>query len=150
MPKTKPLKTSASQYETFQMCPRKWWFAKVLRLKEPQTRAQTFGTVLHNVGERFFKADDQGYDRGTKQPVDLFPEDWLTAWSRYPDKVTGLPVLEGVASSAEGEMIKTLTARALDNGTWARLPGRTVEELFTKPLGKIEGVEVTVTGLADV
>ena len=54
------LRISPSQLETFELCPRKWWFLKKLRLPTRQQKGASFGTVLHGVIERYLTADKTG------------------------------------------------------------------------------------------
>lgn len=136
----KPLYTSATQYDTFELCPRKWFFLKILRLPEMKKFATTFGTVLHQVAERYFLADDYGRDRKTGEEVDLYPEGWLVALG-----FDGKP--EGEIKPHEGEVIKDMVARAIEQGYWKREPGREVEKKFRKHI--LDG-QVIICGMVDV
>lgn len=105
--KKRLLQISASQIETYNLCKRKWWLSRVRKLEEGSTRSQVFGTVVHAVIERYLLADDQGrvicpecdsfvshkeYATKTncpscqgvgRKPVDLYPQHWQVAKSRY-------------------------------------------------------------------
>ena len=137
---SKPLYTSATQYDTFELCPRKWFFLKVLRLPEMKKFATTFGTVLHQVAERYFLADDYGRDPETGELVDLYPPGWLVALG-----FDGKP--EGEIKPHEGEVIKDMVARAIEQGYWKREPGREVEKKFRKHI--LDG-KVVICGMVDV
>lgn len=74
--KRRHLILSASQFETWELCKRKWWLEKIRRLNVIQKSSFTFGTVLHAVIERWMQADERGYGKDGK-PVDLYPEGWI-------------------------------------------------------------------------
>jgi len=42
-------KTSPSQCETYERCPRLWWFRQVARMEPPSGKSQAFGTFLHDL-----------------------------------------------------------------------------------------------------
>ena len=64
------MKFSASQDETATRCIRNWWFAYPQRMPSIAKGDLDFGTVIHNVCERFLLADDTGRDKDGN-PVDL-------------------------------------------------------------------------------
>lgn len=50
---------SASQIETFEMCNRKWWYNKRLKLKVPPTKDTNIGSAVHGEIERYFEDGDE-------------------------------------------------------------------------------------------
>jgi hypothetical protein len=120
---------SATQLQTFELCPRKWWFDKVLRLPRLERKQFDFGTVLHSVCERFLLADELGIDPITNEPVDLYPEDWHN----------NLP-------PADQDLIKRLISAAITEGVLERKPNRLIEHEFRLPV--IPGVQIM--GFVDV
>lgn len=116
---------SASQIETWSSCRRKWWFSKCCRLPELDKCFQIYGNVIHAVADRFFGADDLGYDRVTKQPVELYPPNWEVSY----DRVDKNKVL-GTISLQEQAQIKLLVRRAIEEGIFTRRPGREPEASF--------------------
>lgn len=124
------IRTSATQHETFDLCPRKWWLEKVRRLPVPQTTSQTFGSVLHAVIERFLRANDLGYD-ASGAPVELFPQGWTTSYS----KLDG--TLEGEVTPVEADMIRRLVTRAIEEGVLERRPNRRIEQDFLRTVAKL-------------
>lgn len=120
---------SASQVETWDDCRRKWWFSKVQRLPELDKGFQIYGNVIHSVADRYFGADDRGYDTKTGKPVDLFPDGWEKSYDRTDPKK-----LLGVVSPQEQAQIKLLVRRAIDQGIWTRMPNREPEASFFRPV----------------
>ena len=53
--KTKTLRLSPSQIDSYTMCPRKWWYKSFVKLPEPPTKATTLGDVGHSVIGRFLE-----------------------------------------------------------------------------------------------
>lgn len=146
-------RTSASALKTYKMCKRKWWLDKVRKLTTWSSKANVFGSITHAVCERFLLADDQGYDRETHEPVELYPEGWHISLSTYPEHVASCrghkdhpdyvagerfecdcphPV-EGELTIEEQALVKGLVSQAIDAGVLERHPGREVEaEIFYK------------------
>lgn len=120
---------SASQVETWDACHRKWWFSKVARLPELDKGFQIYGNVIHAVADRFFSADDLGYDRATGKPVDLYPAGWEVSHDRT-DKAKIL----GTVTPQEQAQIKLLVRKAIDEGIWVRMPDRESEASFFRPV----------------
>ncbi len=116
---------SASQIETWDACHRKWWLSKVAKLPELDKGFQIYGNVIHSVADRFFGADDLGYDRSTGKPVDLYPAGWEVSH----DRVDAKKIL-GTVSPQEQAQIKLLVRKAIDDGIWVRMPGRQPEASF--------------------
>lgn len=116
---------SASQVETWDDCRRKWWFSKVHRLPELDKGFQIYGNVIHAVADRFFGADDLGYDRKTGKPVELYPAGWEISYDR-----TDRSKILGVVTPQEQAQIKLLVKKAIEQGIWTRMPGREPEASF--------------------
>lgn len=149
--------TSASSIKTYKSCQRKWWLTKVRKLPTRSSQANIIGTVAHSVCERYLLADDQGYDRETKKPVELYPEGWHIAVNTYqkhvpecrghkdhPDYVPYTDVgcdcphpVDGELTIPEQAMLKKLISQAIDAGVLERHPGREIEK------------EIRFTGLED-
>lgn len=141
------MRISASQIELFELCQRKWWFERVLRLPSPSTSDQTFGTVLHAVAERYLSADEQGRvpylphwpdDHPLKgqspgEPVNLYPEGWHIARDRFT-------AAESSIDLREAQLIKSLIAEAIESGALARATGGLVEHHFEFEI--VEGVQM--------
>src|SRR4051812_422989 len=66
------LMLSASDIDTYRICPLKYKFARVFRIPQEPTIHQRFGIVLHQVLERFHQ---QG-DRSLEALMDLFHTSW--------------------------------------------------------------------------
>ena len=69
------LMLSASDIETYRICPLKYKFARVFRIPQEPTIHQRFGIVLHQVLERFH----QGTGGGREELFDLFEASWRRA-----------------------------------------------------------------------
>lgn len=132
---------SASQVETWDDCRRKWWFSKVGRLPELDKGFQIYGNVIHAVADRFFGADDLGYDRKTKQPVDLYPKGWEISYDR-----TDKSKILGVVTPQEQAQIKLLVKKAIEEGIWVRMPGREPEASFFRPVAE----RIAIIGYIDL
>ncbi len=66
------LMLSASDIETYRLCPLKYKFARVFRIPQEATIHQRFGIVLHQVLERFHQ-----YGSGSREELfDLFEASW--------------------------------------------------------------------------
>ena len=66
------LMLSASDIETYRLCPLKYKFARVFRIPQEATIHQRFGIALHQVLERFHQ-----YGDGTREELfDLFESSW--------------------------------------------------------------------------
>ena len=66
------LMLSASDIETYRLCPLKYKFARVFRIPQEATIHQRFGIALHQVLERFHQ-----YGGGTREELfDLFETSW--------------------------------------------------------------------------
>ncbi len=118
---------SASQAETYDLCNRKWWLSKIRKLQMPTTKSQVNGTVLHSVAERFLTADNLGRDE-KGNPVNLFPDGWMVAESRFakPDE----PASEGTITLTQADVIQRLVKEAIDSGVLERPENRLVENGF--------------------
>jgi hypothetical protein len=132
------IRISASQLRTHLSCKRKWYHEKVMKLPVRKSGAQTFGTVLHAVCERYLLADDRGYDENG-EPVDLYPPGWEYSldWNGEPD---------GVLTPEEQATVRTLVAKGIEEGVLERQKGRSIEHRF-----EIEVIPgVTLLGFIDV
>lgn len=69
------LMLSASDIETYRLCPLKYKFARVFRIPQEPTIHQRFGIALHTVLERFHQTPDAGRD----QLLELFDAAWRRA-----------------------------------------------------------------------
>ncbi|MCP3163318.1 PD-(D/E)XK nuclease family protein [Myxococcus qinghaiensis] len=49
---------SVSQLKQFSLCPRRWYFVKVLRLPEPETKAQALGVEGHSQLEHYLRTGE--------------------------------------------------------------------------------------------
>lgn len=114
----KDLWTSASQLETHGLCSRKWWFGYVKRLPTLPKTHFAFGTILHEVCERYLKADYLGCD-ASGNPVDLYPEGW-----QVNDDYELTPV--------EQSLVKSLVDRAIEEGILVRQGGEVEAEIKRK------------------
>lgn len=149
------LVTSPSAIETADDCNRKWWFLKVVRLKEPQKHFTKLGDVFHEVCERWLEADDNGrvpeppdesagirHIQGEKfwlegtlkgqawgAEVDVFPSGWSDALDFGQESV-----------------VRAIFKAFVDEGVLRRTPGRQVERSFQIPVIK----DASVMGFADV
>ena len=63
---------SASDIETYRLCPLKYKFARVFRIPQESTINQRFGIVLHQVLERFHKSPSPSRD----ELFELFEASW--------------------------------------------------------------------------
>jgi len=123
--------TSASQIKTYELCPRKWWLEKRKRLPTEHKGYLFYGTVIHNIAERFFRASDTGRDAKTDAPVELFPP----GWDQVRDGWNNDGEIVFVCSDEERDRIMLQVAEAIANGTWERRPDREVESKFVFPVG---------------
>ena len=105
---------SASQIKTFDLCIRKWWFLSRMKLPVIKKDHFKFGTILHEVVERYLNADDVGKDK-SGSPVDLHPEGWA----------------EGI-DVADAALIKILVRAAIEEGVIERWPRRRIEHEFSR------------------
>ena len=69
------LMLSASDIDTYRLCPLKYKFARVFRIPQEPTIAQRFGIVLHQVLERFHRLENGSLD----QLMELFESSWRRA-----------------------------------------------------------------------
>jgi DNA helicase II / ATP-dependent DNA helicase PcrA len=66
------LMLSASDIETYRLCPLKYKFARVFRIPQESTINQRFGIALHTVLERFHKSPNAGRE----ELFELFESSW--------------------------------------------------------------------------
>ena len=135
--------TSVSQMKTASDCLRMWWFSKRCKIPQDQTAATIFGDVGHAVCERFQLADDRGLSNG--QPVNLYPEGWMTMCNRY-DKTKTLYTV----TPAEAALIVSLINEAIHQGMLLRLPGREVEKDIEVQIHNAGHHKVIMRGFLDL
>lgn len=127
-PTKKPFdQSSSSQIDTFELCMRKWWLSKRMKLPRADKPYFHYGTGVHTINERWLKADDSGRDENG-EPVELFPEGWEFV---YDDD----GVLRHIYSEEEQKRIRWQVEKAIENGTLERKPGRQIEHKFSIPVG---------------
>lgn len=145
----KRLILSASQFSDALDCQRKWWWKRVARLpdsapNDPKTLARTLGDVLHEVAERYLRADELGRDPETGLPVDLYPPGWTTTVSKFgADKGKKRTITVG-----EAEQVQKLVKAAIEQGVLTRTATGRTEARFDIPL-KVGDRTVTVMGFRD-
>ena len=115
---------SISAIEDHDNCPRRRWLKKTAKLPVQQSAPTIIGDVGHACNERFNMADDRGLDK-TGQPVNLFPEGWMSMKNRFGKDETVYTITE-----EEGVLLKTLIQKAITEGYLIREPGRKVEREF--------------------
>lgn len=125
-------------------CMRKWFLKSVVKLKEPKSKATTFGSVLHEVAERFLLADDLGLDE-TGEPVNLYPEGWTQETNRWTNKKDGEHL-----TLKEQRNVEFLIQDAIESGMLSRMPGREIEKEFDIIALEHEGVKVKIGGFIDL
>lgn len=135
--KSNALIFSASQFESWGLCNRKWLGEKGFKLPVREKGSQTFGKALHGVCERYLKADDLGRD-ADGQEVDLYPEGWA----------------EGL-DNVDADLIQKLIARAIEGDgkgrqLLVRHPRRMIEHGFLRQLMVVDGITVFITGFIDM
>ena len=122
---------SASQFETFELCARKWWLKFVRGLPEPDSKSTIFGSILHAVIERYLSGDKQGRD-SNGFPIDLYPPGWTRAINRY-DKNK----VDGEVSPGEADTIRRLMTTAIEQGVIECFDNREIEHEFQVTLSKL-------------
>lgn len=149
------MKISPTQDETFTRCQRLWWFLYPQRMKQVMKGDLDFGTVIHEVCERYLLADDTGrvppepHDHGllwlegplkgqlSGDPVELYP----SRWAEVDDKKGK----RSIPPSSQ-DTIKRLVAKAIETGKLQRRPGRSIEHRIEREV--IPGI--TMIGKIDV
>jgi RecB family exonuclease len=79
---TGSLRLSASQLSTFEDCPRRWYYASVLRLDDSSSVWTEFGSLVHNVLEAFL-APSSTVDYSLDALLDLSDDMWTDAVARW-------------------------------------------------------------------
>lgn len=147
------MRVSATQDETYTMCPRKWWFLYPMRLPSLMKGDLDFGTVIHSVCERYLLADATGrvplpdssqwgedsplYGQRPGDAVELYPEGWATVIDKKGKRTL---------DPAGQDMVKKLVRKAIETGVLERRPGRSIEHKIKREL--IPGI--TMIGKIDV
>ena len=138
---------SASQIDDFIDCPRRWWFKRIMKLREIQKGYFTFGTVLHGCIERWMAGTMNGRvpdpvpevlaGQTAGASVEVFPPGWETIEEKG-QKVSVTP--------NEASLIKRLFKEAVERGIITRDPHATVEREIRLPV--LENVELL--GFVDI
>lgn len=125
---------SASQFKTADLCARKWYGEKVLKLPRAQKDYFTFGTILHEVAERWLRATVKG-----EVPLPG-PEEAMNGSTYssgiYKGQTVGNAVLihppgwDKLISVRESSLIVALVDKAIEEGVLRREPGGVVEKEF--------------------
>ena len=122
----KPLKVSASTIATADPkddgCFRKWYLQNYLKLPQLPMGSTTFGSVLHEVCERYLHGDSNGLVNG--KPVNLYPVGW-----EHPLDRDGNFEKHSI-SMEEQAIIKNLIATSIEEGILMRVEGREIEKKF--------------------
>jgi hypothetical protein len=117
---------SATQFDTFLLCPRKWYGLKVIKLPELPKGHFEYGEVQHEVAERFLGSTLSG--RVPEKPTgalagqtpgettELYPEGW-----------------QKTLSYGEAQHIADTTQLAIEKGVLVRKPGSFVEMGYRLP-----------------
>lgn len=82
------LRLSASQLSTFEDCPRRWFYASVLRLDDSTSVWTEFGSMVHNVLEDFL-APNATSDYSLEGLLELAEEHWtesIAPWKPQQDQ----------------------------------------------------------------
>lgn len=145
---------SATQDETWNRCPRQWWFQYPQKVPTLSKTNFDFGTILHEVCERYMLADDlgrvpethlddcpaglggdceclqewnDGVLKGQRSgaPVELFPDGW--------DQVTDRLGVRHL-SDMQKALIRKLISKAIEEGVLKRTKGRRIEHRILRPL----------------
>jgi len=120
------LKTSASAIDTADPvndgCFRKWYLQNFMKLPQLPMGSTTFGSVLHEVCERYLHADSNGLVDG--KPVDLYPIRWDHPLDRRGKREKHAISLE------EQAIVKGLITTSIEEGILMRVEGREIERKF--------------------
>lgn len=146
------MRISSSQHTTYKRCHRLWWFLYVMKLPTPPKSYYDFGTILHEVCERYLLADALG--RVPAVPVTrtaVWPKDSVLAGQvvgravqLYP---AGWDATEGrKIPPVESYLIQKLIEKAIAEGALERQDGRKIEHWFSYEI--IKGVDMV--GMIDV
>ena len=138
---TRTMVLSASQFKTFDLCKRKWWFLKCMKLPDKKSTSHVFGKALHAALERWLLADDRGIDPQTGKPVDIYPKGWS----------------EGL-TPREADLLQKLVAEGISSGLIVRHPGREIERGFMRLFAETgggskdtpDGWSIFLTGFIDL
>lgn len=139
--------TSVSQATTYDLCARKWWFGWIKKMPQVEKGYLTFGTIIHEICERYLRADMQGRDRETGQAVDLFPEGWektTEGRGKFKREVSITP--------SEQELARKLIRTAIEEGFLHREHDLKIEHKFRLTLLDDPNLDtvVEVLGFIDV
>lgn len=108
------MRISASQLETAELCPRKWWLKYKGHMPELPKGSKSFGNVLHAACERYLLGGSLH---------DLWPQ----GWDVCPDSKQPL-------DPAYAALVMVLIEEAVKQGILERRPGGRVEHKIEPPL----------------
>ena len=131
------LMLSASDIDTYRICPLKYKFARVFRIPQEPTIHQRFGIVLHQVLERFHQQDDQSLDA----LMELFHTSWRR--SGFGDSDDELQFRERATQALQPTGSATATPTRRRSGSSAPSPSRSGRTCFA---GAWTGWTATRTG----
>ncbi len=139
------LHVSPTILETADLCNRKYYFERVKKL--PIYRSQdyfTFGTILHEVVERFLRATFTGevpLPLVSESVQDLIYQDGIFKGQKLGDPVNLYPQgWDDRISINEAVLIRKLVDKAIEEGILLRLPDAKVEREFAIPI--LDGLEM--------
>jgi hypothetical protein len=126
-------------------CLRRMAFNKIFKLPTPRKKVTIFGDVHHKVIERYLLADDRGLD-AAGQPVNLYPDGWMSCTEKFGNDKTVYTV-----TPSEASLIQNLMNIAITEGYLIREPGRRIE----MPIDRVlfvndKGVKVVLKGAIDL
>jgi len=144
----KEVQFSPTQIDTAFSCVRKWWFTNVKKVPTEIKDHFTFGSVLHAVVERWYRADDTGRDPEGNE-VDLYPDGWQACYNRWDETK-----VEGVVNPLEADLIQSLVTMAIEKGVLVRHHPRQIELDISKvnktEIVTVNGQKATLSGFVDL
>lgn len=132
-----------SALEDHQLCARKWFFKKRLKLPEIEREATAVGSVVHALLKRWLSADEHGMLGG--EPLDLYAEGWDVTEDKQGNDVK--------LNSADADLVRRLVDKAIKEGVVERLPNRIIEANMKRPFNagtREEPLDVMLVGRIDV
>lgn len=127
---------SVSQIKAFKSCRRDWFIKNVLKLKKPPMKATTFGSVLHEVCERWLASDE--LDQIDGKPVELYPDTWEFPCNFGKKAAIGL-------DRSEMKLVPDLIDKAIAQGVLWKHPEGHIEHEFEVNLTK----DIVLVGAID-
>ncbi len=133
---------SVTHLNNYLECPWRYFFVNLIRIPQPQSKHQMYGTAIHAALRVFFESYKVERDLSKKQLLDLFKhhlEDQpLSVDDRADSIVKGKKALEGYYEQYTGTWIRTLLTEYAVRG---------IE--FTAEISKTEKVRLELTGKLD-